>query len=453
MQIIKKIISLVLIITLSGCVKNSDGTTTIIPLAPTNLSVTVVSPTEVNLFWSDNSTDEIGYKIERKTANGNYLNIGSVAANVSSFKDNTLTAFLTYTYRVYAYNSAGNSINYSNEVTITTNGVALVTTNPISQITNNSALGSGTITNTGGTNISSRGVVWSTTPSPTILLSTKTNDGTGAGTFTSNIINLTPSTTYYVRAYATNSSGTAYGNEISLKSDSFNIKKGLIVWYPFTNNTVDSSGNGNDAIVNGASLSADRFGKSNCAYTFPSVCSNTNTIQSTINTSSIANSFTMSLWLEKLTTQCSNKNGYLLLQPAYPSLSGTNNSIDTMSLGWYGGTLGQNYLFKYSEVLKYNFSPFSNYNFPVFTLFQDKPLNIWTNIVVIFDSNNISLYQDGILINSKPRLSNLTFLSNVSLLTIGYGEWKTPSGGWSIDDFRIYNRALSPQEVQYLYTH
>lgn len=61
--------------------------------------------------------------------------------------------------------------------------------------------------------------MWSTTQNPTIDLTTKTNDGSGTGSFTSTITELTANTTYYVRAYATNSVGTAYGNEVSFPTN------------------------------------------------------------------------------------------------------------------------------------------------------------------------------------------------------------------------------------------
>ena len=67
----------------------------------------------------------------------------------------------------------------------------------------------------GGASVTARGVVWNTSQNPTIALSTKTIDGTGTGNFSSAISGLTPNTTYYLRAYATNSAGTAYGNEIT----------------------------------------------------------------------------------------------------------------------------------------------------------------------------------------------------------------------------------------------
>lgn len=93
--------------------------------------------------------------------------------------------------------------------------VPSITTTTVSSIATNSAISGGTITSDGGASITARGVCWSTSPNPTVTLSTKTIDGTGFGAFTSNIIGLATNTTYYVKSYATNSQGTAYGNEIS----------------------------------------------------------------------------------------------------------------------------------------------------------------------------------------------------------------------------------------------
>lgn len=87
-------------------------------------------------------------------------------------------------------------------------------------ITSNSAISGGTISNDGGAAISARGVVWSTSQNPTISLSTKTSDGIGIGSFESLITSLSPSTTYYVRAFASSSLGTAYGNQLVLNTDS-----------------------------------------------------------------------------------------------------------------------------------------------------------------------------------------------------------------------------------------
>lgn len=88
-----------------------------------------------------------------------------------------------------------------------------LSTTSISSITQSSAQSGGVITLDGGATIIAKGICYSTSPNPTIANS-KTTDGTGTGSFTSSIANLIPNTTYYVRAYATNSAGTGYGNEV-----------------------------------------------------------------------------------------------------------------------------------------------------------------------------------------------------------------------------------------------
>ena len=81
-------------------------------------------------------------------------------------------------------------------------------------LTLNTFQSGGNIIKNGGSQITARGICWSTNPSPTTDLVTHTSDGTGVGEFTSTITGLLPGFTYYIRAYATNASGTGYGNEI-----------------------------------------------------------------------------------------------------------------------------------------------------------------------------------------------------------------------------------------------
>jgi uncharacterized protein (TIGR02145 family) len=219
----KKLITLILGIALVySCSTSEDGngnsTTTVVPVAPSNLTGTVASTTQINLSWTDNSTNETGFKIERRTGSANYAVVGTVNADVLSFSDTGLTPSTTYTYRVYAYNAVGNSLTYTNEVTLTTTvllTLPTLTTTAASSITQTAASSGGNISSAGGAAITTRGVCWSTSANPTIALTTKTTDGTGIGAFTSNLTGLSANTTYYVRAYATNSQGTAYGNEIS----------------------------------------------------------------------------------------------------------------------------------------------------------------------------------------------------------------------------------------------
>jgi uncharacterized protein (TIGR02145 family) len=90
----------------------------------------------------------------------------------------------------------------------------VVTTASVSAIMQTTAQCGGTITADGGATVTARGVCWSTNQTPTVSDDT-TADGTGTGSFTSNITGLTVGTTYYVRAYATNTAGTSYGDEVS----------------------------------------------------------------------------------------------------------------------------------------------------------------------------------------------------------------------------------------------
>ena len=90
----------------------------------------------------------------------------------------------------------------------------VVTTASVSDIQQFTATSGGTITSDGGSIVTERGICWSTGQTPT-LADAKTSDGTGTGAFESLITGLNPSTNYTVRAYATNQSGTTYGNAIT----------------------------------------------------------------------------------------------------------------------------------------------------------------------------------------------------------------------------------------------
>jgi uncharacterized protein (TIGR02145 family) len=128
-----------------------------------------------------------------------------------------LTPGTTYYVRAYAVNSLG--IGYGNEVSFSSGPVVVptLTTNAISSIKSATAVSGGNILSDGEGQIIAKGVCWNTSPTPTITNSV-TTDGIGSGSFTSNLTGLNLNTTYYLRAYATNSAGTGYGNEVSFKT-------------------------------------------------------------------------------------------------------------------------------------------------------------------------------------------------------------------------------------------
>lgn len=141
---------------------------------------------------------------DSKTTNGS--GTGNFASDITGLQPGT-----TYHVRAYATNNIGTS--YGNDISFTTSAVVpTVTTAAVSSFTRTSAITGGNVTNSGGAAVTAKGVCWSTSTGP-VATGSHTTDGTGTGSFTSTITALSPNTTYYYRAYATNSAGTAYGVE------------------------------------------------------------------------------------------------------------------------------------------------------------------------------------------------------------------------------------------------
>lgn len=151
-----------------------------------------------------------------------------------------------YYVKAYATNNAGTA--YGNEISFsTTNGYPAVTTTSATEITGTTATSGGNISSDGGYEITARGVCWSTSPNPTVANS-HTSDSTGNGTFTSNLTNLSPNTTYYLKAYATNSITTSYGNEIMFTTGAVSL--------PTITTTIVTNITGTTA-VSGGNITAD----------------------------------------------------------------------------------------------------------------------------------------------------------------------------------------------------
>jgi uncharacterized protein (TIGR02145 family) len=123
-------------------------------------------------------------------------------------------------YYVRAYATNENGTGYGNEVTFTTLLVlpVSITTMEITSITATGAVSGGNISDAGGGTITAKGVCWAETENPTTD-DFRTEDGSVIGLYNSYLTGLESVTTYYVRAYATNNSGTAYGNQLTFTTD------------------------------------------------------------------------------------------------------------------------------------------------------------------------------------------------------------------------------------------
>lgn len=168
--------------------------------------------TQVGICWSTshNPTTNDSYAIETEWMGGSF------SKHIEGLSANT-----TYYVRAFATNAVGTAYGQERSFT-TTNDVSLpsVTTLSVTNITQNSATGGGNVTSDGGATVTERGICWSISQNPSISNAPFQTCGSGTGSFTATISPLSANTTYYVRAYAKNSAGIAYGVQKSFKTSS-----------------------------------------------------------------------------------------------------------------------------------------------------------------------------------------------------------------------------------------
>lgn len=201
--------------------------------------------TERGMCWSTSPTP---------TVNGNHASNGTGEGSYT-VQIIGLTAHTTYYVRAYAINSAG--ISYGNELTFTTIAeTPTVITSEVTNIGQNSALGGGNVTSDGGASVTNRGICWSTNHNPT-LSDSHASGGAGTGVFTANMTGLAANTTYYVRAYATNNAGTAYGEEVSFTTTQ-NFSAPSVTTSTVTNITETTATGGGNVTNDGGATVTER---------------------------------------------------------------------------------------------------------------------------------------------------------------------------------------------------
>ena len=204
-----------------------------------NITYSATTVTARGVCWSTTANPTIS---NSKTSDG--TGTGIFTSSLTG-----LTQGPTYHIRAYATNSIGTS--YGSDLSFTTSTLTTTTT-IASSITGTTAISGGKISSNGGAAVTARGVCWSTTANPTIANS-KTSDGIGTGSFVSSITGLLPNTTYHVRAYVTNSIGTAYGSDVSFTTLSTPT---LFIWIPWDITGTSASSGGGITSDGGATVTA-----------------------------------------------------------------------------------------------------------------------------------------------------------------------------------------------------
>jgi hypothetical protein len=202
-------------------------TTAALPSLPaaTTAAATVIGSGSATLNGAVNANDNdttVTFEYGETTAYGE-----TVAADPSpvtgssdsavSFEVASLDANTVYHYRVVATSAAGTTNGA--DMTFTTNpaGTPVVATVGVSNVVDVSAVCEGNVSDDGGSSVTARGICWRTSPHPTIS-DAVTSEGDGTGAYSGSLTGLAPSTTYYVRAWATNENGTAYGNQLAFST-------------------------------------------------------------------------------------------------------------------------------------------------------------------------------------------------------------------------------------------
>jgi len=184
----------------------------------------VPNPTAYGVCWNTTGTPTTS---DSKANNGATSTTGAFTASMTG-----LTANATYHVRAFATNTAGTS--YGSEVTFTTSAIApTVSTQAITNISSTTATANGTITVLGIPNPTAYGVCWNTNGTPTIF-DYKANKGAVSvtGIFSANMTGLSGNRTYYVRAYATNTAGTSYGDVVSFTTSILTVTWNGTAWSP-----------------------------------------------------------------------------------------------------------------------------------------------------------------------------------------------------------------------------
>jgi hypothetical protein len=223
--------------------------------------------------------------------------------------------------------------------------------------------------------------------------------------------------------------GVTYSDTCNAVSGS--LTQGLVGYWPFCGNANDDSGNGNNGVVNGATLTTDRFGNNNSAYFFDGL---NDEIRANVN---ITQNITVSCWVKSLFTA----NDFPTFFNFYSSLS--NYPWVFYGQASYNTNIGSRYV-----TLNSSSSPIFSDN-----VSNVLSLNNWQFVTIVVDSamNKHKLYVNGILINENTFQGLHQFADKIMFGSQGQSAGQLTNFYDSLDDIGIWNRALTQQEITQLY--
>ena len=432
-------------------------------IPPTNLNFTNVATTEVppassfTVNWSDNSTNETNYILERSTGGTNFSEIATLGANIVSYNETGMTPNTQYYYRVKAINATESSVYTS---------IASITTPPIPSAPTKATNPTPT---TGNTNVelSSRNLTlkWSgSTNTTTYSVYLGTNSSTLSKVADVNystspsyqLTGLSPATTYYWRIDASNEKGTATGDVWNFHT----LTPTLVGHWPFKEapfegeKIADVTDYENDGILDVAydNSNVRIQGKENYALDLATSPSNIY-IASVPNQDHIffdKNSFTVSFWMKapaSMIPSSSSTSLYVLCKGSFTKNTTTGATGKRYNIEIKGGQL--RFAIDDDVTKKEITSPIANY----FT-------GDWVNVVIMRDivAHKMRIYTNGVL-SAEGDETAVTGIGEVSDLIIGnIGEFElmsttapAPYKG-AFDELKMFNYALPLSEVQALYS-
>jgi len=400
-----------------------------IPEAPVTTDATNIS-TSIPITFTANWTAVNGatsYKLTvaptgRGAGAPQEFNVGGVTSySVTTLPANTTIAY----YYVQAINSSGTSAN--------SNSIYVSKVAPSANVASN-------ITQTSFT------ANWSAlTDTSSYKLTIDNGTPIDVGTATSySVTGLTPGSThtYYVQAVRYN---IISNNSSTISVTLPDVNTGLLAYYPFTGNTNDASGNNNNgSIVGGVTLTTDRLGNANKAYSFDG-SSGYITLNSVTKLNLGNSSSSFSLWFNTTT-------------PTIPYTILSKQKRNSPYTGYDISLINSNNL-NVEIIQDYSLSKTSDFNFTT----NDIADGAWHHLVAVYESNNTcKLYIDNVLQSSYTLTGAIgdynTDYANASFELGSRGSDNGTQAGANffkgkMDDVRVYNRALNSSDVSYLYNN